>query len=236
MTGSTSGATSDVTREAATRGWGTLERVRYIGKPLVFALCLAPFAWLVAATLGVGGLSLGVNPVEALLEDFGTLGLRFTMFALAVTPLRRLTGWTWVGRFRRMIGLFAAFYVSLHFTVYLVLDQGLALSAVLEDIVERPYITIGMIALVLLLAMAATSTAAARRRLGRRWQQLHNGVYLVGILGVWHYWWQVKAESIEPAIYAAVLAGLLGIRLWWRWQRRRRATPRAAATSSRSAA
>ena len=222
---------------AEKRRWGTLERVRYIGKPLVFALCLAPFAWLVAATLGVGGASLGVNPVEDLLEHFGTLGLRFVMLALAVTPLRRLTGWIWVGRFRRMIGLFAAFYVSMHFTVYAVLDQGLRVGPIIEDIVERPYITLGMIALVLLLAMAATSTAAARRRLGRRWQQLHNSVYLVGILGVWHFWWQVKKDISEPLIYAVILAALLGIRVWWRLAKRRRSvSPPAGRATPKSAA
>ncbi len=210
-----------MTTPAATRRWGTTERVRFIAKPLVFALCLVPFAWLAAGAFGMGGANLGADPIEALLEEFGTLGLRFIMIGLAVTPLRRLTGWQWVGRFRRMIGLFAAFYVAMHFTVYFALDQALVVSAVIEDIVERPYITIGMVALVILLAMAATSTAAARRRMGRRWQQLHNGVYLVGILGVWHYWWQVKSDVTEPAIYAAVLAALLGIRLWWRAQRRR---------------
>ncbi|MEL6449443.1 MAG: protein-methionine-sulfoxide reductase heme-binding subunit MsrQ [Pseudomonadota bacterium] len=225
-----------MTTASPQRGLSTRNRVRFIGKPLVFALSLAPFAWLVAATFGIAGLSLGANPVETLLEDFGTLGLRFTMFALAVTPLRRLTGFNWMAQFRRMIGLFAAFYVTLHFAVYLVLDQGLALAPVIEDIVKRPYITLGMIALVLLLAMTATSTLAARRRLGQRWQKLHNSVYLVGILGVWHFWWQVKSDITEPAIYAAVLTGLLGIRVYWRWQRQRRAKPPAPAASPQSAA
>lgn len=221
---------------AAHRRWGTIERVRFVGKPLVFALCLAPFAWLAAGAFGLGGADLGADPIEALLERFGTHGLRFTMLALAVTPFRRLTGWQWVGRFRRMIGLFAAFYVAMHFSVYFVLDQGLVVSAVVEDIVERPYITIGMLALVLLLAMAATSTAAARRRMGKRWQQLHNSVYLVGILGVWHFWWQVKRDITEPLVYAAVLSALLGIRLWWRAQRRRRVSPPAGRATRQNAA
>jgi sulfoxide reductase heme-binding subunit YedZ len=220
----------------AKRRWGTIERVRFIGKPLVFALCLLPFAWLAAGAFGLGGAELGADPIEALLEHLGTLGLRFTMITLAVTPLRRLTGWQWAGRFRRMLGLFAAFYVAMHFTVYFVLDQGLVVSAVVEDIVERPYITIGMIALVLLLAMTVTSTAAARRRLGRRWQQLHNSVYLVGILGVWHFWWQVKKDITEPLVYAAVLAVLLGIRLWWRAQRRRRISSPAGPATRQDAA
>jgi len=106
--------------------------------------------------------------------------------------------------------------VFMHFTVWLILDQELLLSAILEDIVERPFITIGMLAFLLLLSLAATSTAGIRRKLGRRWQQLHNSIYLIGILGVWHYWWQVKKDITEPLIYALILATLLGYRLWSR--------------------
>ena len=114
------------------------------------------------------------------------------LIALAVTPLRELSGQPWIGRFRRMLGLFAFFYVALHMLVYLLLDQGLgALPYIVEDIVKRPFITVGVAGFVLLLAMAATSTAALRRRLGRRWQQLHYSVYAVGVLAVWHFWWQV---------------------------------------------
>ena len=144
------------------------------------------------------------------------------MIALAVTPLRRLTGWAWLARFRRMLGLFAFFYVFMHFLTWLILDQGLLLPAIAEDLVERPFITIGFTALVLLTAMAATSTNAIRRRMGRRWQQVHYGVYAVGVLGVWHYWWQVKADFLEPLIYAIVLSALLGLRVRWRRNRRLR--------------
>jgi sulfoxide reductase heme-binding subunit YedZ len=112
-----------------------------------------------------------------------------------------------------MLGLFAFFYILMHFLAWLVLDQGLRVSAILEDIVERPFITIGFVAFLLLLAMAVTSTNGMRRRLGKRWQQLHYSVYVVGILAVWHYWWQVKLDAREPAIYAAILALLLGYRL-----------------------
>ena len=203
--------------------WSTLQRVRYIGKPIVFTLCLVPFLWIALTAFGLTRDDLGANPVETLMDYFGTLGLRFVLIALAVTPLRKLTGWAWLSLFRRMIGLFAAFYVTNHFLVYLILDQGLVLGPVIEDVVKRPYITIGFTALLLLLAMAATSTFAMRRRMGKRWQQLHNSVYVVGILGVWHYWWQVKSASdiLEPSIYLLVLCLLLGLRLYWRLARPR---------------
>ena len=198
----------------------TLQQVRFVWKPVVFLLCLAPAALVVTDAFEITG-RLSANPVEDILDRFGNWGLRFIMIALAVTPLRRITGWNWLARFRRMLGLFTFFYILLHFLTWLVLDQGLLLSAVLEDIVERPFITLGMIALVLLTAMAATSTAGIRRRMGRRWDRLHYSAYAVGILGVWHYWWQVKQDIREPLIYAVILTLLLGYRLWHTWQRRR---------------
>lgn len=191
----------------------TLQQIRFVWKPLVFAVCLLPFGWAVLAAFGVAG-DLGANPVEGLLDHFGNWAIRFIMIALAVTPVRRLIGWNWLSRFRRMLGLFAFFYVLMHFLTWLVLDQGLLLSAIVEDIARRPFITIGFAALLLLSAMALTSTAGMRRRLGRRWQQLHNSVYVVGVLAVWHYWWQVKADIREPLIYAAILTFLLGFRIW----------------------
>ena len=160
--------------------------------------------------------TLGANPVEEIQDRLGNWGLRFIMIALAVTPLRRVTGWNWLQRFRRMLGLFTFFYVALHFLTWLVLDQGLLLSAIAEDILKRPFITIGFAALVLLLALAVTSTNGMRRRLGRRWQKLHNSVYVIAILGVWHYWWQVKLDTAEPLVYAIILGALLGWRLWMR--------------------
>ena len=197
----------------------TMQRVRYIGKPLVFAACALP-ALLVAGDLfGITG-TLGANPIEEILDRCGNWGLRGMMIVLAVTPLRVLTGRHWIGSFRRMLGLFAAFYVGVHFAVWLVLDQGLYLPGIAEDIVERPFISIGIIALLLLGAMTATSTDGMRRRLGRQWQGLHYGAYLTAILGVWHYWWQVKADILEPAIYAAILTLLLGFRLWRKLARR----------------
>ena len=171
-----------------------------------------PFALAIGDLLGITG-SLSANPVEDLQDRFGNWALRFVMIALSVTPLRKLTGKVWLLRFRRMLGLFAFFYALMHFLNWFVLDQGMLWSAILEDLTERPFITIGFTALVLLTAMAVTSTNGMRRRMGRRWDKLHYSVYAVGILGVWHYWWQVKADFLEPLIYALILAVLLGYRL-----------------------
>ncbi len=199
----------------------TVKQVRFVWKPLVFLLCLVPALLVVTDAFEITG-RLGANPVEEIQDRFGNWALRFILLALTVTPLRRLTNWNWLSYFRRMIGLFAFFYTLLHFLVWLILDQSLLLSAIAEDIVKRPFITIGFAALLLLLALAITSFTAIRRRMGRRWQTLHNSVYVIGILGVWHYWWQVKKDITEPLIYAAVLALLLGIRIVYSQQRRRR--------------
>ena len=198
----------------------TLQQVRFIWKPIVFLLCLVPAALVVTDAFEITG-RLSANPIEDILDRFGNWGLRFILITLAVTPLRRITGWNWLIRFRRMFGLFTFFYILMHFLTWLILDQGLLMSAVLEDVVERPFITIGMVALVLLLAMAATSTTGIRRRMGKRWNKLHYSAYAVGVLGVWHFWWQVKMDSREPLIYASILTVLLGYRLWHTWRRRR---------------
>ena len=192
----------------------TLQKVRFVGKPAVFLLCLLPAALVVTDAFGITG-QLGANPVEEILDRFGNWALRLIMLTLTVTPLRRLTGWNWLARFRRMLGLFTFFYALLHFLTWLILDQGLLLSAIAEDLLERPFITIGFAALLLLTAMAATSTNGMRRRLARNWNRLHYSAYAVGILGVWHYWWQVKKDFAEPLVYALILATLLGLRLWW---------------------
>ena len=191
----------------------TLEKIRFVWKPAVFLACLVPAALVVGDAFGITG-SLGANPIENIQDRLGNWGLRFIMLTLAVTPFRRITGWNWLLRFRRMLGLFTFFYVLLHFLTWLILDQEMLLSAILEDIVERPFITIGFAALLLLTAMAATSTNSIRRRLRRRWDQLHYSIYAAAVLGVWHYWWQVKKDISEPLVYAAVLAILLGYRLW----------------------
>ena len=185
----------------------------------VFAACLLPFGKLVLEALEVAGFSLGVNPVEELIHHCGLWGLNFLLITLAVTPLRRITGWTWLLRFRRMFGLFAFFYLCLHFTAYAGVDQRFDLAAIGEDILERPYITLGITGLILLIPLALTSTAGMMRRLGRRWQQLHRLVYVAAILGAWHFWWQVKKDISEPLIYAGILALLLGFRAVTAWQK-----------------
>lgn len=192
-----------------------LQQVRFVWKPIVFLLCLVPAALIVTDALGISG-QLGANPVEEIQDRLGNWALRLIMITLAVTPLRRLTGRNWLVRLRRMLGLFTFFYVLMHFLSWLILDQGLLISAIFEDLTERPFITLGFTALVLLTAMAVTSTDGMRRRLGKRWQKIHNSVYVVGVLGVWHYWWQVKKDITEPLIYAAILAVLLGYRIWWK--------------------
>ena len=197
----------------------TLQQVRFVGKPLVFVICLLPALLVVGDLFGITG-SLSANPVEDILDRFGNWGLRFIVITLAVTPLRRLTGWNWLVRFRRMLGLFTFFYVLMHFLTWLVLDQGLTMAAIIEDIAERPFITIGVAALLLLTAMAITSTNGLRRRMGRAWDKLHYSAYAVGILGVWHYWWQVKKDTSDAQIYAAILAVLLGLRIYWSLERR----------------
>jgi sulfoxide reductase heme-binding subunit YedZ len=182
-------------------------------KPFVFIACLLPLGKLVAETLGWAGLGLGANPIEELIHRCGIWGLHFLLITLAITPLRRLTGWHALIRFRRMLGLFAFFYLTLHFLVYSGLDQRFALAAIVEDIAERPYITLGMTGLLLLLPLALTSTRAMMRRLGRRWTQLHRLVYLAAVLGVGHFYWQVKQDTLQPLIYAAILSALLGFRV-----------------------
>ena len=203
----------------------TLTQVRLIGKPLVFLVCLVPFALVVGDAFEITG-QLGANPIEAIMDRFGNWSLRFILLTLAITPLRRMTGWNWLQRFRRMFGLFTFFYVLMHFLTWLILDQGVLWSAIVEDIVERPFITIGVAALLLLTALAATSTNGMRRRMGRRWQALHNAVYVIAILGVWHYWWQVKLDTSEPLIYAAILVVLLGFRVAHRVRSNRAVAPK----------
>lgn len=181
-------------------------------KPLLFVLSLLPLAWL---GWRVGRDDLGANPVETLSHFTGDWSLRFLLLTLAVTPLRRLSGWNEVIKFRRMLGLFAFFYVCLHFGVYLIFDQFFDLNAIFEDIAERPYITVGFAGWLLLVPLAVTSTNGMIKRLGRHWRRLHRLVYLIGALGVLHFLWLVKADLTEPLLYAAILGALLGYRLWW---------------------
>lgn len=177
----------------------------------VFLAALVPLGAIVAAAASG---ELGANPVEALLHHFGEWSLRLMLATLAITPLRRLTGWSQAVRLRRMLGLFAFFYAALHLATYVVLDRSLLVEEVLEDLTERPYIMVGFAAFVLLVPLAATSTNAMVRRLGgRRWRMLHRLAYFAAAAGVVHFWWLVKADVREPLIHAAILALLLALRL-----------------------
>jgi sulfoxide reductase heme-binding subunit YedZ len=196
--------------------------VRWVAKPAVFAIALAPFAWLVWRALHD---DLGTNPIETLNRFTGDWSLRFLLLALAVTPLRRLAGWNVLLRFRRMLGLFAFFYVCLHFLSWIWIDQHFDWAEILIDIAKRPFITLGFACLLMLIPLAATSTHGMIRRLGaRRWQRLHRLVYAAAVGGVIHYWWLVKSDIREPLLYATVLALLLGLRLFWAWKDRRAST------------
>lgn len=185
-----------------------------IAKVVVWAACLAPFAWLVARATGVAG-SLGANPVEEILNTCGKTGLNLLMLTLCVTPIRRSTGINRLISFRRLLGLFSFFYLVLHFSTYALLDLGLQWGILLEDIAERPYITVGFTGLVLLVPLVVTSTQAMQRRLGRSWVKLHRLVYVVAVLGVVHYWWQVKSKTdvAEPLLYSFLLTVLFAARL-----------------------
>lgn len=188
-----------------------------VAKALAHAAALLPAAWLgwqVRSELLHGTGALGADPVAAIEHFLGLWALRFLVLGLAVTPLRQLTGQTVLLRFRRMLGLYAFFYATLHLAAYLVLDLRGYWTQIFDEIVERAYITVGFLAWLLLLPLAATSTQSAMRRLGRRWGQLHRLVYAVAILAVLHFWWLVKSDMREPALYAGLVALLLGWRLW----------------------
>ncbi len=201
-------------------------------KVVLWPLCLAPIILLLLAAFKLSGFELGANPIEEILHTLGKWGLKFLLITLSITPLRRWTGQNWLISYRRMMGLFAFFFILLHFLVYLVLDQSLDMAAVVEDILERPYITLGMTGLILMLPLALTSTRGMIRRLGKRWQKLHRLVYAIGILGVWHFYWQVKLDTLEPTLYAVILAVMLGARLWFRRQKSRLHKARVAALSA----
>jgi sulfoxide reductase heme-binding subunit YedZ len=189
--------------------------VRRFIKPPLFLLCLLPFIWVALRAFQIGG-GLGANPVEEVQDTFGQWGLRLLIITLAVTPLRDWFDAPWLVHLRRMLGLFAFFYVLLHFLTWLILDQGVYWPGILVDIGKRPFITIGFLALLLLVPLAVTSTNGMMRRLGKRWKSLHRLVYLIVPLGVWHYYWQVKADVREPLIYLSIVVLLLGWRAWKR--------------------
>jgi methionine sulfoxide reductase heme-binding subunit len=208
--------------------------LRKVVKVLVFLAVLWPAARVVTLTVtDILGRThaLGANPIDTLTDTTGIWTLRFVLLSLAVTPARRLTGWNALIRYRRMLGLFAFFYATLHFTTWIGLDQGLIWPYILPDaapdqavtwaivaadIAKRPFITVGFLGFVLMVPLALTSTAGWIRRLGgRAWNRLHRLVYVTGVCGVVHFLWLVKVVEAEQILYAAILTVLLGLRLWW---------------------
>jgi len=179
-------------------------------KPFVFIICLIPLGIMLWDGFHD---ALGANPIEQITHRTGDWGLRFLLLTLAITPLRRVFGWHYLMRLRRMLGLYTFFYVFLHFMVYLVLDQFFDINEIVKDIIKRPYITVGFTAFLMLIPLAVTSTNKMMKRLGKRWQHLHQLVYAIGVCGVLHYLWLVKADIVEPLVYAFVLLGLLAIRV-----------------------
>lgn len=181
----------------------------------VFLACLIPLG-----LLGFGGYTdnLGANPIEVITRTTGSWTLVFLLITLSITPLRKISGWHWLIRLRRMFGLFAFFYVCLHFTTYIWLDQFFDVQSIFKDVSKRPFITVGFLSFTLFLPLAVTSTSGMIRRLGKRWQQLHRLVYVTAIGGVVHYIWLVKADIRQPVIYGAILTLLLVYRLVTIWR------------------
>jgi sulfoxide reductase heme-binding subunit YedZ len=231
------------------------QAIRWILKPAVFLASLLPFAYLVWALLPLLGVTasgpdLGADPLKEITHETGDWTIRFICITLAITPLRRVTGWNGAIRFRRMAGLFAFFYGSLHFLIYVVADRFASLvdfpqgivswdtvhrlfAAIWDDIAKRPYITVGFTALVLMVPLAVTSTAGWIRRMGgRRWNALHRLIYGTAVLAVIHYWWLVKADIRRPEMYAAIVGVLLAFRLWWARMKGRPPAPARAAVRS----
>ena len=222
--------------------------VKWVLKPAAFAAGLLPAAWIIWA--GATG-NLSANPLSDITNETGIWALRFLCLTLLFTPLRRLTGWNVVIRFRRMMGLYAFSYGSLHFLIYVIADRfaGLdfpdgivasstvtnLLKSVAADVYKRPFITIGFTAFTLMAPLAATSTAGMIRRLGgKRWQKLHRLVYVSATLGVVHYWWLVKADVSSPIRYGGIVAVLLGARVAWSRLHARTSTPIRATVTTRA--
>jgi sulfoxide reductase heme-binding subunit YedZ len=199
-------------------------------KPMVFAAALLPAA---ALAYGFYTNDLTANPGDYLTDQTGSWALALLVVSLGVTPLRRLTGWNEAIRLRRMLGLFAFFYATLHMLTWVVFFHFFDVDFMVEDVIERPYITIGMLTFVILAVLAVTSNRYSIRKLGRRWAKLHRLVYVAAITAVIHFWWLVKADTTEPQRWAFAVAALLGFRAWWAWRARRLLPSRHAPSAAR---
>lgn len=192
-------------------------------KVMVWLIGLTPATWLVWRALTD---RLGANPIEEILHNLGRAALILLLTTLSVTPLRRVTGWNRIIQVRRLLGLFAFFYLTMHFLTYAILDQTLDWEFIIEDLTERRYIIVGFTAWVLLIPLAVTSTKGWIRRLGKRWQKLHRLVYVSTALGVLHFYWQVKADTYWPLVATTVLVALMLFRVRFRSGGRRPSKPR----------
>lgn len=200
--------------------------MKRVAKPVLFAAALVPAGFL-AYGLWYG--DLGPNPAETLQLRTGIWALRFLVITLAITPIRRITGWNVVIQYRRMLGLFAFFYATLHLTSYVVLDRYFDIAGIWEDVAKRPFITMGMTAFALMVPLALTSTRGWIRRLGKRWTVLHRLIYVSAIAGVIHYLWKVKVAVGSPVYYGVILGVLLTVRVIWAMRKRAARQPRHAA-------
>ena len=189
-----------------------------LAKPLVFLLCLVPLGMLVRAFFLD---QLGANPIEKVELETGRWTLRLLAITLTITPLRKITGWNGVARYRRMLGLFTYFYACVHLLVYIGLDMVFDASDIVEDVLKHLYVTVGMLTFLILTPLAITSTKGSIRRLGKRWVKLHRLIYVAAITGTIHYLWAVKKDTFLPLVYLSIFIVLLGYRLWEHLSRRR---------------
>ena len=208
-------------------------RASRLVKPLIFLLCLVPLGLLVRAFFLD---QLGANPIEKVELETGRWTLRMLAITLTVTPLRRITGWNGVTRYRRMLGLFTYFYACIHLLVYIGLDMVFDASDIVEDVLEHLYVTVGMLTFLILTPLAITSTKGWVRRLGKRWVKLHRLIYVAAITGTIHYLWAVKKDTFLPLVYLAIFIALLGFRLWDYFSKRSRAAKTPAQSSKPIAA
>lgn len=190
--------------------------VRHV-KPVLFVICLIP---LVLYTYWFFSGELGANPIEAITRRMGDWALRLLLITLAISPIIRFTGWNSLVKFRRMLGLFVFFYACVHLSLYITLDKFFDFAEIFDDVIKRPFITAGFSAFILLIPLAVTSSNKMIERLQYRWIQLHRLIYIIGIIAVLHFWWMVKIDTREPAIYAVILAALLGFRIFFYIKRR----------------
>ena len=207
------------------------EWIERVVKPALFIVCLIPLALM---TWDAFNNHLGANPIEKIMRRTGDWTLRFLLITLTITPVRQLLNLPWLIKLRRMLGLFAFFYALLHFTNYIWLDQYFDVDEIIKDVIKRKYITVGFACFLMLIPLAITSTNNMVKRLGgKRWQKLHNSVYAISIGGVIHYLWLVKKDLSEPLLYAALLAILLGYRIWQHQRKKSSQTAHAAMSPAR---